>query len=493
MKLTVHNIYDYYSPSPCERRLYYRFKGEKEAPLSPFEEVIIKLGEKHEKNHIRSLGEFFDVSKISRNQRAIKTIELFQKNTPIIYQGVLAANSKISDLDVEIVGIPDIVIYKGSGYAIRDCKLARHADEKRHPEIVFQLQVYGYLFEIITGKIPVRLEVVLGDSTIKEITYDNGNTAREILKKILNIVNSPEIPYSPVGWSKCQDCRFKAICWDVAVKNNDAAIVYGVEQNLARVLREKRIETLDDLLTNYNNTSLSEEKIPWGKSTRKVGKKAIRILLHAKAMKEGRNILLERIALPENPDFVMFDIEGFPPHLDESEKIYLWGLQVYGEKQKPYMPALSTIEPDGDKKGWGKCLATCQIIFDEYGDIPFIHWHSYEKTKLKLYIDRYGDQNGIAQRVLNNLVDLLPLTRKAMVLAEPSYSLKVVEKVAGFKRSQDEYGGTWAMAKYIEAVETEDTNVRDEIINEIMKYNEEDLAAMWAVFQWLKKQVCSAS
>jgi predicted RecB family nuclease len=44
------------------------------------------------------------------------------------------------------------------------------------------------------------------------------------------------------------------------------------------------------------------------------------------------------------------------------------------------------------------------------------------------------------------------------------------------------------MAKYIEAVETDDSDIRDKILGDIMKYNEEDLAAMWAVFQWLKKQ-----
>jgi predicted RecB family nuclease len=491
MKLTVHNLYDYYSPSICEKRLYYRFMGGKETPLGPFEEVIIKLGERHEKNHINSLGEYSDVSMFPSVQRGQKTVELIQKNTHIIYQGVLTAKYKINDSEVEIVGIPDIMIYEDSSYIIRDCKLARHADEKRHPEILYQLQVYGYLYEIITGKKPIRLEAVLGDSSIKDIPYDNGNSAKEILKKIYNIVNSTEIPYSPVGWSKCQDCRFKAICWDVAVKNNDAALVYGVDQHLARVFKNQGIITIGDLLSNYDEVTLSGLKRPWGKSLRKVGRGAKRILLQAKAMKQQKNILLEKIDLPENPNLVMFDIEGFPPHLDELEKIYLWGLQVYGEKQKPYKPALSAIESDGDRKGWEKFLSNCQSIFDEYDDIPFIHWHSYEKTKIQLYIERYGDNSGIAQRVLNNLIDLLPLTKKAIILAEPSYSLKVVEKLAGFKRSQDEYGGTWAMAKYIEAVETEDPNVREDIINEIMKYNEEDLAAMWAVFQWLKKQVCS--
>lgn len=489
MKLTTQNIYDLYSPSLCERRLFYRFFREEETTPGPFEEVIFMLGHRHEKNHINSLGEYVNVSKVLRNQQPEKTQQLIQNNTPVIYQGVLAGNETINGSQVQIIGIPDVMIYENSSYIIRDCKLARHADEKKHPEILAQLQVYGYLFERNTGKKPAKLEAFLGDSSIVEIPYDDGDSAIGSLKTVLDIVSLADVPYSPVGWSKCQGCGFTRICWDVSVKKNDVALVYGVDQNLARVFKGEGILTIEHLLNNHDEASLRELKRPWGKSLRKVGSGAQAILLHAKAMKEKKNILLGRVDLPDNPNLVMFDIEGFPPYLNEIEKIYLWGTQVYGEKPGPFTPAVSPIASDGDQKGWESFLLNCQRILDEYGDIPFVHWHHYEKTKIKLYMERHGDADGIAQRVLDNLVDLLPLTKKAMILAEPSYSLKVVEQVANFKRTQDESGGKWAMAKYIEAVETEDTNVRQEIIDKISKYNEEDLAATWAVFQWLKKQI----
>ncbi len=73
----------------------------------------------------------------------------------------------------------------------------------------------------------------------------------------------------------------------------------------------------------------------------------------------------------------------------------------------------------------------------------------------------------------------------------PSYSLKVVESYIGFQRTQDEYGGQWAMAKYIEAVEFEDETLRDEVIDKILIYNREDLEATWAVLQWLKSKKAS--
>ena len=44
------------------------------------------------------------------------------------------------------------------------------------------------------------------------------------------------------------------------------------------------------------------------------------------------------------------------------------------------------------------------------------------------------------------------------------------------------------MAKYIEAVETEDAAERTAIMDEILAYNREDLAATWAVLQWLKSK-----
>ena len=42
------------------------------------------------------------------------------------------------------------------------------------------------------------------------------------------------------------------------------------------------------------------------------------------------------------------------------------------------------------------------------------------------------------------------------------------------------------MAKYIEAIEMQDAKVREQPVAEILKYNEEDLAATWAVLCWLR-------
>jgi predicted RecB family nuclease len=181
----------------------------------------------------------------------------------------------------------------------------------------------------------------------------------------------------------------------------------------------------------------------------------------------------------------MFDLEGLPPEMDEAEKVYLWGSQVFGADPGPFLPAVAGFGPDGDQDGWMTFLHNASGILDRYGDIPWVHWHSYERSHLDMYIERYGDPDGIAARVHRNLLDLLPITRDAIALPLPSYSLKVIEKYIRFERTQEEYGGDWAIAKYIEACETQDDDLRQQTMGEILRYNQEDLAATWAVLQWL--------
>jgi hypothetical protein len=64
-----------------------------------------------------------------------------------------------------------------------------------------------------------------------------------------------------------------------------------------------------------------------GKKHQRMDKRAAFIMRMARAMASGNECVLERPVLPVHPNYVMFDLEGLPPHLDELEKIYLcvWG------------------------------------------------------------------------------------------------------------------------------------------------------------------------
>jgi predicted RecB family nuclease len=367
--------------------------------------------------------------------------------------------------------------------------MALRIDEESHPEILLQVQLYGWLYEKSCGAAPKGLQVHGGTGEIVTIRYDGGAAALLELERLLTIKQLTVEPYEPVGWTKCLGCGFTDRCWSQAEKNCDVALVYCVDQSLARTLYSQGTRTRKELLANFDATSLSELKRPYGNREQRVGKTAERILKFADAMERKQEIVLAAPAIPPHESYVMFDLEGMPPHLDELDRIYLWGAQVFGENPSEFKAALSDFSVDGDREGWIGFLENAQHIFEVYGDIPWVHWAPYEQTYLRRYVDRFGDPEGVAARVEANLLDLLTVTRDSIVLPLPSLSLKVVEDYVGYKRKQTEYGGQWAMAIFIEATEAANDEKRNELMDKIVAYNKEDLEAMWAVFEWLRGKV----
>jgi len=482
--LSPQDIRTFYQPSKCDRRVWLDSHGVTGAEPDEFASLLADLGRQHEDQYLSTLGEYLDIHALPSTQRINKTIEAIQNRVNVIYQGELRCN--IPDLNIDIIGIPDFLIREGDNYIIRDCKLSKHANESDHPEIVYQLELYGLLFERAIGHPPARLEVVLGDNTIVQIPYDSSSRSIEQLHQILSLRNLPEEPYSPVGWSKCNGCGFRDRCWTSAIEEHDPALIYGVDQGLAIQLRSLNVHDFRELNEKFTVESLTDLKRPVGKMMKRVGKSAESILTLAQSMQEKRIIQRAPLEVQHSDYYVMFDLEGVPPYSDDLDLIYLWGLQVFGKQQSNYLPAVAPFTDRGEEIGWKDFLKNADSIFKKHGDVPFIHWHHYETSKVKAYIEKFGDSNGIAERVLNNCIDLLPITRKAFAMPLSSYSLKEVEKLAGYKRTMEEFGGAWSIVQYYRAKNSNDEKLQQEVIGTILRYNEEDLQATWSVMQWIK-------
>lgn len=486
MRVSANDIHAYYQPQPCERRLYLRETDVPEEEPGPFEQVLIELGMRHEQAHLATLGTYVDLSGGSLSQRADETRSAIADGAPVIYQGVLFGTLPGSEQQLALAGSPDYLIRTGDGYRIRDSKVARRINEKDHPEVLRQLELYHLLYESTFGVPPRGLEVHSGAGDIVPVAPDQARALPALLREIGRLKSATSDPVVAVQWSKCSTCGFGAHCWEPATSVQDVAIVPGVEQKMALALYDLGVRTAADLLDQFNEASLAEFQFPRGTGLRRVGRTAERILISARAIVEGVVVSIAPLDLRSADTYVMFDLEGVPPQLNDLEKIYLWGLQLYGDNPGPYRAAVAGFGADGDREGWFGFLDEAEAILGKCGDVPFVHWWSYETIYLRKYIERYGDRDGIATRVLANCLDLLKVTQAAVALPLPSYSLKVVEKFVGFKRSLQEGKGDWSIAKYVEATELEDEDARQTVMDEILAYNEEDLAATWAVLEWLR-------
>ena len=423
MKLTPSDIYTHRRPSECELRVYLKANGASSGKPSPYAEVLERLGQRHEQSHLKTFTAFEDLSGIGSYDEVFERTKVCVANhTPVIYQALLKCNLRIAGVDCEISGRPDFLIKDEIGYRIRDSKISRRITQKDHPEIILQLQTYGWLFERVFGVPASRLEVHNGPGAIVEVPFDGPDPVINALREIVQIRLMTEEPFSPVGLSKCGACGYRDICWEKAEVNRSVALVAGVDQGLAITLHEMDILTMDQLLEKFNEESLGELKRQKRASLVRVGSSAYSILRNARALASGEERLLSKPDIPVAKNYVMFDLEGLPPQLDELQKVYLWGMQVFGETPGAYISSTAGFGIDGDRQGWEEFLTKASEIFDTYGDIPFVHWANYEATLISVYLDRFGDETGRAARVQENLLNLLQMTENSIVLPLPGCS-----------------------------------------------------------------------
>ena len=146
VRLTASDFYTFFRPSKCENRIYLRHIGKEETTPGPYEEVLFRLGERHEASHLATFPKFSDLSEGPIEEREKKSIKAVKQGAPIIYQAVLRTTYELCGGKYEILGEPDFLIRQDEGYAIRDSKISRRITEKDHPEILRQLEIYGWLY-----------------------------------------------------------------------------------------------------------------------------------------------------------------------------------------------------------------------------------------------------------------------------------------------------------------------------------------------------------
>lgn len=488
MRFRASNTYDYYRPSKCAKRVALRHREIPETNgSSPFDELLARLGERHERAHLATYGEIVDLSSLDGETRERETVAAIRTGARAIYQARFRAIATLDGEPCEVLGLPDFLIRapEAQGYIIRDSKLARRVDERRHVEITIQLQLYGWLYEEVMGEPPVRLEVHSGSGELISIPQDNA-AALSFLRDLRTKRLAVEDAYEPVGWTKCNGCCYRDLCGRLAERTNDIALLPSLTEARAIELRGRGIATIAEIPAAIENDAF-RDLFYEGKKKPRLRDSAVRLLRSAEAHLSGKHVVISSPQIPSAASVAILDFEGIPPYADDLEKIYLWGVKVFGSHPSRYLVAQAGFGPHGDRDGWFEFLRIAAVLLQEYGDLRFVHWSPYERTKIKLYLNRFGDHEGIAVAMLDRLFDLYSAVTNSVVLPLRSYGLKVVEEHIGFRRKLSETDGTWAIARYIEATETIDRAARDQIMRDICAYNEEDLAATWAVLQWVKE------
>lgn len=490
-RFSDYDISNFVHPSICRLRAYLSAHApinSEDRPFNAIEEILRRQIQKLRMNARTQFCDALDVSQHERHERILASLEAVKGQTLHILGPMLSATTKIDGCDCELASEADILIRENDGYVVRNLSTSRKLSNIDTHSSVIKLQLFGWLLWKLTNELPARLELQNSEGEVTCIKFDFGCAALRKIAEIYCIRALPTAPYSPVGWTKCSGCDYQQTCWSKAKSESDVAMIAGIDQKLANTLHRLGNNSIPSLVENFDIPALAELRKSDGEKHNRVGKSAAEsILCMAQANLSQRHLLRKPPELPELSKYAIIDLEGLPAFAPNSDFVFLWGLQIFGVEDSKYECAFSpSFDSEYDRNAWFQFLKICEQVFQIHGPIPILHWHHYERTKLERYIENYGDWGDTGRRVIDRLVDLLPIVQQSVALPTPSYSLKVVERYVGFERQQKQFGGDWVMSKYLEYIASTDDCQRGDLQRQICLYNEEDILATDAVLTWLR-------
>lgn len=391
------------------------------------------------------------------------TLQAMQEGADTIYQGTL--------VDGDWHGRPDLLIrVEGASklgnwhYVPVDIKIAHELKLSHRLQLVF----YSFLLERIQGVFPEKAAIVNVDKDWHWFEPSGSKMEFEDILAKLEEIRAGEKP--PLVLRKaCMDTSpWGKACLAQAEAANDIALLFNVDVKKLAALRDLGIKTVTDA-TRLSVEDLAGAAPGLTEHSLEVAK------LQARSLEEKIVFVKEATILPESPYEIYFDIESDMP----SDVDYLYGFLLNPKDGNVTYKAFVAEKPQDEGKMWKEFLQWIETLPPEY---IVYHYAPFERTRLDLLAARHGSSPWL-ETFVARLVDLKPYATKRVTFPLHFYGLKYMCKFLGFAWTGDLQSGGESIEWYERWCETGDRNVLDGIL----KYNEDDVRATMFLKQWLEK------
>ena len=362
---------------------------------------------------------------------AARTAEAMRSGAAYLYQAVLVLDGwrGIADF-LERVERPSEL---GSfSYEVLDTKLARTPK----PAHALQLCFYSEAVARIQGVEPELAHVVLGTSERATIRLaDVSAYHRRLRLRFLDAVGRRPAT-EPYPCDHCSVCDFQPVCKEWWRERDHLVRVAGIRRDQVERLRDAGITTRAQLaeapsplgirrLPEETADRLREQAAAQVESEREG-----RLVWRPRPVEEGRGFHL----LPRrSPGDVVLDLEGHPVFEPARGLEFLFGLVLCDAEGPSYLP-LWAHDRAGERAAFERAVDLVHERLERHPDLHLYHYGGYESGALKRLMGEHGTRESEVDDLLRRdvLVDLLTVTRQALVVGAESYSLKETEKLAGF-------------------------------------------------------------
>jgi uncharacterized protein len=292
----------------------------------------------------------------------------------------------------------------------------------------------------------------------------------EVLTAVLAMLIARQEPEVFISRQRCNLCQWQTFCYDIAKEQAHLSLLPGVTPSRYEVLQKLGLTSLEKLAQG-NHFLLAKEL---GKDIAfDLKKQAMATFYQQPLLKSGSPAsVLETI--PSSHREIYFDIEAEP----ERNLDYLLGVLIvdYQQNTETFYPLIAET-PEQEAKIWEQFL---ELVFLD-PRAPIFHYSKYEVETIRRLAALYRTSQKQEQLLLKRLVDLHDRVTRFMILPTENYSLKTIAQWLGFQWRETGVSGEQCVCWYDQWLKTRDR----ELLNAIIRYNEDDCRATYELKNWL--------
>ena len=465
------------------------------APHGSLADLLIEKGASHEQNCLR---DFEDQGRFvyyvpgrnpdeSFSAWVLRTGNPMERGYDVIYQ--------MPFLHDGIRGIADFLVRVDDpvsgyfGYEPIDAKLTRSAGKPGH---VLQLCFYADALEALSGSAPREMHLWLGTGEQESLLVEQFRPYwRRLRRQLSTLLNDEQrsVVTTPERCDHCEYCEFERHC-DASWRAQDSLIyVANIRVPEKKALDNAGVHTLSEL-------AMRDEPIDEIREEHFVRLHRQAALQLRARQSEGDAPPFELIASSEDPVFghgfdylpapdlgdVFFDFEGHPFWVPQYGLFFLAGLyyrDVHGDWVYDARWAHDLVQQHEMIKELVGFLDARRTAF------PAMHVYHYNHTERSALegLTRGTESEGLLNSLVQSglFVDLFVIAKNALQVGTESYGLKYLERLTGFVRAAGIEKGAGAVIEYERFMGTHDPL----ILEEIARYNRDDVAATLALRGWL--------
>ncbi|WP_404393038.1 TM0106 family RecB-like putative nuclease [Humibacillus xanthopallidus] len=421
------------------------------------------------------------------------TVDAMRRGVDVVYQATF--------FDGHWVGLADFLLrvdlpagersaFGAWRYDIADTKLARRL---KVPALL-QMATYAARLETLQGVPPQWLTVVTGDQEQHPWRLvDVAPYARRRRAELLDAIASPrETESSRV--QHCGQCRWKDRCAQEWLDRDDLIQVAGMRSDHRAALIDLGVPTLRALAESSEDElagalSLATRRRLHQQARLQLAERQTGIAQHELLDPEpGRG--LQMLPEPDEGD-VYLDFEGDPWAEGGAGREYLAGIWT---RQGEFVEFWAhDFEQEG--RLTTELLDWLTDRWSRFPGMHVYHYAPYETTALKRLVGQHATREAELDQLLRHeiFVDLYAVVRQGVRISKGSYSIKKLEEFYwGHARSSDGAGvadGLSSVVEYERWLAGRDDGGADQtILDDIRRYNEEDVRSTLALHVWLEQR-----